>query len=52
MKAIGINDISNFNFIDKPKSEMITKAITILKIIGALDEKVYILFYLFISHLF
>lgn len=37
MKKIGIEDVSSFDFIDKPKEEAILQAIETLKILGALD---------------
>lgn len=40
MKAIGINDLVNFNFIDKPKIEYITKSLDILKMLKAITIKV------------
>lgn len=39
MKAIGIKNIHEFNFVDKPKEESITRSIKILQIYKALDLK-------------
>jgi len=38
MKKIGIEDVRNFDFIDKPKEETFLRAIEVLQMLGALDE--------------
>ncbi len=39
MKKIGIDDVRNFEFIDRPKEQAVVQAIETLKILGALDDK-------------
>lgn len=50
MKAIGIDVIKDFDFIDKPKEQSINKSIETLQILGALsDPVIFIKIYHFIS---
>ncbi|MFH2062537.1 MAG: ATP-dependent RNA helicase [bacterium] len=38
MKAVGLNDVRKFDFIDRPNVEAFSQAIDKLKVLGALDE--------------
>lgn len=38
MKAIGIKDVENFDFLDKPKAENMKSSIQLLKSLKAIDE--------------
>ena len=37
LKALGINDVPNFDFLDKPPTDILVKALEQLYILGALD---------------